>query len=168
MDESGCYLLPGVVRTWARCGVTPVLHAPLTRDHVSLIGAVTPEGRLLVQLLTESVDSEVIILWLEWLQKILPGKLWILWDGAPIHRSKRLRAYLAEGASQRIHLERYPGYAPELNPAEGIWQHLKNCELRNRCCADLAALKQEITVAIHRMQGNHELVKAFFKQVNYY
>ena len=127
----------------------------------------TPEGRLLVQLLTEPVDSEGIILWLEWVQRVLPGKLWILWDGAPIHRSKRLREYLADGASQRIHLERFPAYAPELNPAEGVWQHLKHVELRNCCCGDLNTLKTEITGAIHRMREDHELIKAFYSQVHY-
>ena len=160
-------MLPGVVRTWAPCGVTPELRAPLTRDHVSLMGGVTPDGRLLVQQLSMPVDSEAIILWLEWLQRVLPGKLWILWDGAPIHRSKRLRAYLAEGASQRIHLERFPGYAPELNPAEGVWQYLKHVELRNCCCADMPTLMKEITAAIRRMQENPELVKACFRQVGY-
>jgi transposase len=131
------------------------------------MGGVTPDGRLLVQLLTGPVDSEAIIVWLDWLQQKVPGKLWILWDGAPIHRSERLREYLADGAGQRIHLERFPGYAPELNPAEGIWQHLKHVELRNCCCADLTALRKEITAAIKRMRENMELVKAFFRQVGY-
>lgn len=156
------------MRTWAPRGATPELRAPLTRDHVSLLGGVTPDGRLLVQQLTMPVDSEAIILWLEWLQQVMPGKLWILWDGAPIHRSKSLRAYLAEGAGKRIHLERFPGYAPELNPAEGVWQYLKHVELRNCCYADMPALKRGITDAIHRMQKNPELVKACFRQVGYY
>jgi len=156
------------VRTWAPCGVTPVLHAPLTRDHVSLVGGVTPDGRLIVQQLTAPVDSEAIILWLELLQQVVPGKLLILWDGAPIHRSNRLKAYLADGAGQRIHLERFPGYAPELNPAEGVWQYLKHVELRNCCCADLTTLMKEITEAIRRMQEKPEVVKACFQQVGYY
>jgi len=50
-----------------------------------------------VQQLTQPVDSETITVWLSLLQEVLPGKLWILWDGAPIHRSKLLKTYLAEG-----------------------------------------------------------------------
>ncbi len=46
VDESGFYLLPMAVRTYARVGQTPVLRVPLTRDHISAIGALTPEGRL--------------------------------------------------------------------------------------------------------------------------
>jgi hypothetical protein len=46
MDESGFYLLPAVVRTYAPCGQTPVLRPFLTRAHLSVMGAVTPTGGL--------------------------------------------------------------------------------------------------------------------------
>jgi hypothetical protein len=49
VDESGFYLLPMAVRTYAPMGKTPVLRVPLTRDHISAIGALTPEGRLFMQ-----------------------------------------------------------------------------------------------------------------------
>ena len=49
VDESGFYLLPMAVRTYAPVGTTPVLRVPLTRDHLSAIGALTPEGRLFMQ-----------------------------------------------------------------------------------------------------------------------
>jgi transposase len=54
-----------------------------------------------------------------WLRKI-DGKLLVIWDGAPIHRGKEIKAFLARGAA-KLHLEQLPGYAPELNPDEGIW-----------------------------------------------
>jgi hypothetical protein len=44
------------------------------------------------------------------------GKLLVIWDGAPIHRSKNVKEFLAEGGARRLQLERLPGYAPELNP----------------------------------------------------
>ena len=37
------------VRTYAPCGQTPVLRVKLTYDHLSAIGAITPDGRLLMQ-----------------------------------------------------------------------------------------------------------------------
>ena len=49
VDESGFYLLPGCVRTYAPRGQTPVLRVRLTRDHLSVIGGVTPDGKLLLQ-----------------------------------------------------------------------------------------------------------------------
>ncbi|MDQ5851707.1 MAG: IS630 family transposase, partial [Chloroflexota bacterium] len=50
---------------------------------------------------------------------------------------------LAAGAAKRVHLERLPGYAPELNPDEGIWCYLKRVELKNVCCYDLPELRYE-------------------------
>src|SRR5512138_982919 len=38
VDESGFYLLPGVVKTYAPRGLTPVLREKQTRDHLSVMG----------------------------------------------------------------------------------------------------------------------------------
>ncbi len=51
----------------------------------------------------------------------IPGKLLVIWDGSPIHRAKVIKEFLAAGAAKRLHLERLPGYAPDLNPQEGVW-----------------------------------------------
>ena len=48
VDESGFYLLPGLVRTYAPRGRTPILRLPLSRDHLSVISGITPAGRLLL------------------------------------------------------------------------------------------------------------------------
>lgn len=60
----------------------------------------------------------------------IPSKILVVWDGAPIHQGQEVKRFLANGGSQRIWLERLPGYAPELNPDEGIWNYLKRVELR--------------------------------------
>src|SRR4051812_27474346 len=46
VDESGFYLLPGVVKTHAPEGRTPILREKLTRDHLSVMGGMTPEGKI--------------------------------------------------------------------------------------------------------------------------
>lgn len=53
----------------------------------------------------------------------LPGPLIVLWDGGGIHRGPALRALLAR--HPRLHVERFPAYAPELNPDEQVWNHFK-------------------------------------------
>lgn len=49
VDQSGFYLLPMAVRTWAPVGQTPVLRVKLTRDHLAAISGITPDGRLVMQ-----------------------------------------------------------------------------------------------------------------------
>jgi transposase len=52
----------------------------------------------------------------------------------------RIQEFLAHGVAPRLHLERLPAYAPELNPGEGLWQQLKGVELRNVCSFTLSHL----------------------------
>ena len=85
-----------------------------------------------------------MVAFLKLLLKEISGKLLIIWDGAPIHRSKTIQA-IPDGRGGRPHLaDTVPAYAPELNPDEGIWHYLKHVELKNTCCADLSDLTPEI------------------------
>ena len=133
VDEAGFYLLPFVARTYAPVGQTPVLRAPLTRDHLSAISAITPAGRLFTHIQREAFRGPAIVDFLRQLLRQVRGKLLVIWDGAPIHHSQAVKDFLAAGAAHRLHLEQLPGYAPELNADEGVWNLLKRGELKNRC-----------------------------------
>jgi transposase len=156
-----------VVATYAPVGETPVLSHTLTRDHLSAISGITPEGQLFLQVQESAFDSAGCIGFLEQLQQQIPGNLLILWDGAPIHRSKAVQAYLSQGGAKRLWLERLPGYAPELNPDEGVWRYLKYVELKNLCCRDLAHLREELDQAAARLGNRPDLIQACFDQVGY-
>jgi transposase len=159
IDESGFYLLPALVRTYAPCGETPVLRVPLSYDHLSVISALTPDGRLLMQVQERAYTGPDVVRFLKHVLRHIPGKLLILWDGAPIHRSQPIKKFLAEGGAERIHLERLPGYAPELNPDEGIWRYLKRVELQNVCCHDLLELRYELRLATARLRHKRNVIK---------
>lgn len=116
------------VRTWAPKGQTPQLTVPLTRDHLSRISGITLDGRLFLQVRRQSYQSQAVIGFLRVLLRKVPGKLLVIWDGSPIHRSQAIKAFLAQGAAKRLHLERLPAYAPTCNPDEGVWNDLKRVE----------------------------------------
>jgi transposase len=160
VDESGFYLLAGLVRTYAPCGETPVLRYFQTRDHLSVMSGVTMAGRLYTRVRYQSLDSTDSVAFLKHLLLFF-AKVLVIWDGSSIHRGE-VREYLAKGAAARVHLERLPGYAPDLNPAEGAWQHLKHVEMRNLCCSDLEHLHVELHYAIMRLRSKPYLIKAFF------
>jgi transposase len=167
VDESGFYPLPFVARTYAPRGETPVLRAPLTRDHLSVIGAVTAEGRLFAHIRDAACTGETAVAFLRQLLRQIPGALTVVWDGATIHRCRAVQDFLAGGAAARLHLERLPGYAPELNPAEGIWNLLKRGELKNRCCRDLDELRWELRLAIRRLQRQPRRLRGCVVQCGY-
>jgi transposase len=167
VDESGFYLLPALVRTYAPRGETPVLHAPLSRDHLAVISGVTASGRLLVQVRERPFRGPTIADFLRHLVRHVPGKLLVIWDGAPIHRAQPVKDFLATEQGQRVWLERLPGYAPEVNPDEGVWQYLKRVELRNLVCKDLPELKAELRYAIARLRHKRLVLQGCWKQCGY-
>lgn len=167
IDESGVYLLPIVVRTYAPCGQTPILKEFLSYNHLSLIGAVTPQGRLFLKVYDHSITSKEVVAFLGQLQRMIPALLLVIWDGIPTHRSKKLKAYLAAGAAKRIHLEQLPGYAPDLNPTEWVWSYLKVAELANTPCDHLVEVERLIHKAKRRMQRRPELIQSFIRDAGY-
>ena len=159
--------MPFVTRTYAPCGQTPVLRTAVTRDHLSVMGAVTATGRLFTHLQAQSCTGETVVAFLRQLLRQIPGKLLVIWDGASIHHGQAVKDFLGRGAAARIHLERLPAYAPELNPAEGVWNQLKRVELKNRCCLDLDELRWELGLAIRRLQRRPHLIRACFAHCGY-
>ena len=125
-----------------------MLRAPLSRDHLSVIGGVTADGRLFTHIQDAAFTGETVVAFLRQLLRQLPGKVVVVWDGASIHRCQEVKDFLATGAAKRLQLERLPAYAPELNPAEGVWNLLKRKELKNRCCQDLGELRWELCMSV--------------------
>jgi transposase len=74
---------------------------------------------------------------------------------------------LASGASKRLKLEPLPSYAPDLNPEEGIWKHLKCVELKNLCCQNLKELKVELRKAKERLRHKKHVIFGCIRQPGY-
>lgn len=151
LDESGFYPLPSVVRPEAPGGQTPVLREWCTRDHLSAISALSPEGTLSFHSQDCALNSDDVVGLLEHLRREVSSRMVLIWDGALIHRSHTIKELLAHGAAQRLHLERLPADAPELNPDEGLWQQLKGVERRH---------------AVKRVRRKPRLIQGFFGGAN--
>ena len=165
MDESGFYPLPAVVRTYALRGHTPVLREWCTRTHLSAIAAVNAQGQLHCQTRQRAFDAVAVTEFLRHLLRMIPGPVLVVWDGASIHRSKIVKAFLQTEANGRLELEPLPGYAPDLNPLDtGVWHWLKDVALANVCATDLAALKQELRAAVTRLRRKPSVIKASFAE----
>ena len=163
-DQSGFYLLPMVVCTYAPIGKTPILKENLTRDHLSAMSGITLEGKLYMTEQERAFKGKDVVRFLKHLMRQIPGKLLLIWDGSPIHRGGAGKDFLASGASWRLKLEQLPGYAPDLNPDEGVWKHLKCVELKNLCCQSLAELKVELRKAKERLRHKREVILGCIRQ----
>ena len=163
-DQSGFYLLPMVVRTYAPIGKTPILKENLTRDHLSAMSGITLDGKLYMMEQDRSFKGEDVVRFLKHLMRQIPGKLLVIWDGSPIHRGGAVKDFLAGGAASRIRLEQLPGYAPDLNPDEGVWKHLKCVELKNLCCESLSELRVELRKAKERLRHKRDVILGCIRQ----
>lgn len=164
VDQSGFYLLPAVVRTYAPIGQTPVLREELSRDHLSVMSGITLEGKLLMVEKEGAFKGPDVVSFLKHALHQMAGKLLVIWDGSPIHRSKAVKKFLEDGAASRLQLEQLPSYAPELNPDEGIWKHLKYVELKNVCCRSLSELRVELRKAKERLRHKKHIILGCIRQ----
>lgn len=162
IDESGFYLLPGVVKTYAPKGLTPILQEWQTRDHLSVMGALTDQGKTYTLVRQESLNGLHVVLFLTHLLHVIGGRLLVIWDGSPIHRRREVKEFLAQGAAGHIHIEPLPFYAPDLNPVEWQWGYLKDVELCNLTCMNLEELHMQFHLSLGRLRQRPRLFSSFF------
>lgn len=164
VDESGFYLLPSVVKTYSPQGLTPVIAEEQSRDHLSVMGGMTPQGKVYTLARQESLNGWHSVEFLRHLQRVADERLLVIWDGSPIHRRQAVKDFVARTGGS-VWLEALPGYAPDLNPwDEGGWNHLKNVDLRNVVFLDLEELHQGFHLAVGRLRQKPHLIQSFFAQ----
>ena len=162
VDESGLSTRPTRVRTWAPRGQTPVLHETFNWKSLSIIGGLAL-WRFYFQIQAGSIKSPQVVEFLRHRQRHIRGKILVIWDGAPIHRSLLVRNYVA-ATRGRLVVARLPAYAPELNPVEYMWGHLKTHEIANLIVTQAWELSFEATAALRRMRRRRIIVAACYAQ----
>jgi transposase len=143
-------------------GKTPVVHHLDRRDRVSAISAISLSPHrhhlnLFFQLHLKNIRQQQALDFLRHLLRHLRGHVYLLWDGGPPHTGRLVRN-LARRV-RRLHLVRFPGYAPELNPDEGVWK-LAKAMLANGCPCGCAELLASVSKALHRIRHNPKNLRA--------
>jgi len=129
VDESGFLLITPVRRTWAPRGQTPVVRHHQKHDRISVISglSISPQRKrlgLYYWLHAKNIQHEEVCLFLCHLLQHLHGHVSVVWDNGSIHKGPVIRNFCRK--HRRLHLERLPAYAPELNPDEGVWSQAKD------------------------------------------
>ena len=150
------------MRTWAPIGQTPVLQYSFRWTSLSLIAGIT-FWRFYFRLFTGTIKSAQLIEFLKALGQQIRGKLLIIWDGLPGHRSRMVRNYV-ESCGDRFVLETLPAYAPELNPVEYIWAYMKQRELANLCLETISEVGAYARNRLKSMQRRPRIITACWQQ----
>jgi transposase len=151
-------LTPTIAATWAPVGKTPTVHHLDRRDRVSAISgiSVSPARQrlnLYFQLYTDNIRQLQARDFLRQLLRHLRGHVFVLWDGGNPHRGLLVRELCAR--SKRLHLQRFPAYAPEFNPDEGVWKLAKQ-RLANSQCLDVMALRRAVFDSLGEIRANRK------------
>jgi len=85
----------------------------------------------------------------------------VLLDNGKIHRGDPVQELLTR--TSRLHLVPFPPYAPELNPDEGVWNHLKN-RLANGRPDTQAELMDVLVDEICRLAASQPLLRGCIEQ----
>jgi transposase len=164
VDESGIQTTPNVRRSWATRGERLVLRSPSHHEKLSVISGVTADGELYFEIYEHDVSGTEVIWFLEPLLEEIPGRVLVLWDNGGIHRCVEVKTFVWENRT-RLELRRFPPYAPELNPDEGIWDVIKNDRLPNYCPRTLEELHGTVAQELVRLKAHPEEVQTAMSQI---
>jgi transposase len=159
VDESAFHMTPTVAKTWSPVGHTPVLSGPTRRDHLSVIRGLTLAGSLYIQVHRSSIDAQGAVRFVRHLLMHIPERILLLWDSAKIHKSAKLDELRKLDTINRLTIEYFPSYAPEVDPQEYVWRQLKHVDLRNLTSHSLDELWGRLEVATKRLRGRVGLLK---------
>ena len=124
-DESGVGISDPNGRTWGEKGISPEVIASQRRGGYNVLSIVTTQGLLQYSIKDETINSESFIQFLKEILKKRTRLLVLLLDRASFHRSKKVRSFVRAHRSQ-IRIFFLPKYAPKLNPAEQVWNIIKD------------------------------------------
>ena len=166
-DESGFLLLPLVKTALAPRGHTPVLrHRAAHRDKVSAAAALTlspARGHVALYYQTYPdlhVDEAIYGHFLRTLLRQVRSPVVLLHDRGNMHRGPCVRAVQRDHA-RRLWVEPFPPYAPELNPAEGVWNHAKDKELANFVPRALPELESAVCECLEVVRHDQDRLRSF-------
>lgn len=168
VDETGFKLEPHVRRTYAPRGRTPVIRVAEPHDRISVIGAITvsPLRRrvgLAYQMLADNANYRggSIVRFVTAVRARLATPMVVVWDRIPVHSCASVEEYLSTQAD--VTSELFPPYAPEINPADGVWRYIKQARLANYTPPSLEVLRSAVTAELESLRDRVDLLESFIR-----
>jgi transposase len=139
-----------------------VVQRPGQRQSISAASAVNANGAFWFCTYPGALNAELFI---ALLQQMMKGRRkpihWVL-DSLPAHKKANMRHYVAS-TNGRLTLHFRPGYAPDLNPDELVWSHIKRTGTARRPLQTGESLREKIEEQLAKLQQMPRLVRSFFR-----
>lgn len=160
-DEAGCRNDHQSGTTWAPVGETPVVEFTGKRESIGMVSAISMRGEMSWMLFEKSMNS---LLFIEFLKELLAdkkGKIFLILDNVSYHKSKVTKAWVEEH-KDRIELFFLPGYSPDLNPDEWVWNNVKNDNVARIVPNRPGQLYEIAEKALRMLRNVPEKIQGFF------
>ncbi len=161
-DESGFRADTVHGKTWGKKGETPVVARPGQRQSISAASAVNSKGAFWYSTYQGGLNEQLFVQLLKQMMRYRTKPVHLVLDGLPAHKTKLVKTYVAT-TEGRLTLHFLPGYAPELNPDESVWSHMKRTGVARTPLRKGEKLRQKLDQQLSSIKRTPGLVKAFFK-----
>jgi transposase len=161
-DESGFRADTVHGKTWALKGKTPVVRRPGRRQSISAASAVNARGGFWFATYQGALSAELFV---QLLKKMMRGRtrpVHLVVDGLPAHKKANVREYI-ESTKGKLSMHVLPGYAPDLNPDELVWSHVKRTGVARNPLRAGEKLEIRIDQQLRNVRNNRRLVQSFFE-----
>jgi transposase len=149
--------------SYAPVGRTPVVRATGQRFGCNMILAITNKGALAFMVFQGKFKAPVFVAFLQRLLKQVTGKIYLIVDGHPVHKSRKATRFFARHSS-RLRLIRMPGYCPELNPDELLNQDVKTNGLGTSRPTNRTELMAIVRRHLYRRQKQPQMITNLFRE----
>ena len=161
-DEAGVRSDAHSGTTWAPKGQTPIVSTTGARFGLNVISAVNRRGALRFMCVEGKVNADVFIEFLGRLMESAGHPVYLVVDGHPTHKAAKTRKFV-ESTKGRLKLFFLPGYSPDLNPDELVWNNLKSQGTGKRAITGPDQLKKLVIGHLRSMQKNADLIRSFYR-----
>jgi transposase len=161
-DESGFRADTVHGTTWGVKGQTPVVERPGQRQSISAASAVNSKGAFWYCTYHGSLDAALFVDLLRRMMRHRTKPVHLVVDGLPAHKTTLVKAYVAS-TNGLLTLHFLPGYAPELNPDELVWSHVKRTGVARAPLRKGEKLRDKIEAQLAAIKRAPRLIRSFFK-----
>ena len=161
-DETGVRNDESSLRGYALKGKTPIMRLNANRKSISMISAVTNQGKVRFMVYKDAMNADVFIKFMGRLIKDAGRKVFLILDNLRTHHSNPVKEWL-QGHREKIQVFYLPSYSPELNPDEYL-----NCDMKAAVHSGIPArndkeLKKKVVSHMRKLQQLPERIKKYFK-----
>ena len=162
LDEAGVRSDSPLGRSYGLKGRTPVVRTAGRRQQVNAISAVNARGAFWFNIYTGMLTAGWFIVFLKDLMRGRKQPVFLVVDGLAVHKAKAVAEYV-QSLKGKLELHFLPPYAPDLNPDEFAWHHLKQNGTAKKPLRQNESLVDRVTYDLAGIQMNRGLVRSFFQ-----